>query len=187
MFKKISPKMDWIISDDNPIMKQKILDLTFPLNDEDKEAISKMISYIDASYNGEEKKFNIRPGIGIAAIQIAYPKKITYIHLNDENDVEHKYLLANAKIIKKSVNNAYLSNGEGCLSVKKDKKGYVIRKEIVVVEAIDIFTEKKVEIKATGILSMCLQHEIDHNNNLFYYDSINKLDPFYVDKNWTKI
>lgn len=187
MFKKIPPKMDWIIYDDNPIMKQKINDLTFPLNEEDKNAISKMISYIDASYNDESKKYKIRPGIGIAAIQIGYPKKITYIHLDDENNNEQRFLLANAKILKKSVNNAYISNGEGCLSVKNDIKGFVIRKEIVVVEAIDIFTEKKIEIRASGILSMCLQHEIDHNNNLFYYDSINKLDPFKVEKNWTKL
>lgn len=187
MFKKIPPKMEWIIYDDNELMKQKINDLTFPLTDQDKDIISKMISYIDASYENKAKKYNIRPGIGIAAIQLGYPKKITYIHLNDESNNEHKYLLANAKIIKKSVNNAYINSGEGCLSVKRDIKGFVIRKEIIVVEAIDIFTKKKVEIRASGILSMCLQHEIDHNNNLFYYDSINKLNPYYVDEKWTKI
>lgn len=187
MFKFIKPTMDWIVYDDNPIMKQEIKELTFPLNNEDVEAINKMISYVDASYQKKERKYDIRPGIGIAAIQIGYPKKITYIHLDDENGVEQKYLLANAKIIKKSVNNAYLSGGEGCLSVKKDKKGYVIRKEIVVVEAIDIFTNQTIQIRAQGILSMCLQHEIDHNNNLFYYDSINKEEPFYVDEKWTKL
>lgn len=187
MFKFIKPSKEWIIYDNNPIMKQKINEVTFPLTNEDIEAISKMISYIDASYNDEAKKYDIRPGIGIAAIQIGYPKQITYIHLNDENNVEQKYLLANAKIIKKSLNNAYLSGGEGCLSVKKDVKGFVVRKEIVVVKAIDLFTNNEIEIRAQGLLSMCLQHEIDHNNNLFYYDSINKLEPFSADPKWTKI
>lgn len=187
MFKFIKPSNKWIVYDNDPIMKQKINEVSFPLTDRDIEAISKMISYIDASYNNQSKEYNIRPGIGIAAIQIGYPKQITYIHLNDENGVEHKYLLGNAKIIKKSVNNAYLSGGEGCLSVKEDKKGFVIRKEIVVVKAINLFDNKEIEIRAQGILSMCLQHEIDHNNNLFYYDSINPTDPFKADKNWTKL
>lgn len=186
MFNKLKPTMDWIIYDDNPIMMQKIEDLTFPLNNDDILAISKMISYVDASYNGESKKYKIIPGIGIAAVQIGYLKKITYIHLDDENG-EHKYLLANAKIIKRSVNNAYLKHGEGCLSVKNKHKGNVIRSEIVVVKAIDIFTEKEIEIRATGLLGICLQHEIDHNNNLFYYDSINENQPFYADEKWTEL
>lgn len=187
MFKKIKPTMKWIVYDNNPIMKQPIEDVVFPLNETDKEYISKMISYVDASYNGEFDKYNIRPGIGIAAIQLGYPKKIIYIHLDDENQIEHKYLLANPIIKKKSVNNAFLSTGEGCLSVANDIPGYVIRKEKVVVEAIDLFKNEKIEINADGLLSICLQHEIDHNNNLFYYDSINKKDAFFFDKNWKKI
>lgn len=186
MFKKMIPKSDWLVFDNNPIMKQEIKEINFPLSNDDKEVISKMISYIDASYDGTYKKFNIRPGIGIAAIQLGYPKQIIYIHL-DENDIEHKYLLANPKIVKQSVNKAFLPSGEGCLSVNKDIKGLSIRHEIVVVEAIDLFKNEKITIRATGLLSMCLQHEIDHNNNKFYYDRINRDNPFYKDPNWTEV
>ena len=187
MFNKIKPDKKWIIYDDNPLMKQKIHDVDFPLTNSDIEAIEKMISYVDASYEDNASKYNIQPGIGIAAIQIGYPKKIIYIHLDDEENNEQKYLLANPKIIKKSINNAYLKNGEGCLSVKKSIPGYVIRKEIVVVKAINLFTNKEIEIKASGILSMCLQHEIDHNDNKFYYDSINNENPYFVNEKWTKL
>lgn len=187
MFKKFNPNKNWIVYDNNPIMMKKNLDLIFPLSETDFDFISKMISYIDCSYDGSYKKFGIVPGIGIAANQLGYNKKIIYIHLNDEKNKEHKYLLANPKIVKKSFNKAYLENGEGCLSVKKKALGLSIRSEIVFVEAIDIFTQKKIKVKAEGILSACFQHEVDHTNNLFYYDSINKQAPFFVDESWKKI
>lgn len=186
MFKKISPNSNWLVFDNDPIMKQEIKRVEFPLSEEDKNIISKMVSYVDYSYDGEYKKFNIRPGIGIAAIQLGYPKQIIYIHL-DDNGKEEKHLLANPKIEKFSLNKAFIQNGEGCLSVKDDVKGNVVRYETIVVKAIDLFTEKEVTLKATGLLSMCLQHEIDHNNNRFYYDNINHSDPFYKDPKWTII
>lgn len=187
MFKKLIPKSDWLVYDNDPIMSKKIEDLSFPLNDKDIETISKMVSYVDASYNGEHQKYKIMPGIGIAAIQLGYPKKIIYIHLDDENNKEHKLLLANPTIIKESTNKMYLKGGEGCLSVKDKHKGLSIRKQTVVVKAFDIFLNKEIEIKASGILSACLQHEIDHNKNEFFYHRINANDPFYVDEEWEAI
>lgn len=185
MFKKMIPDSAWLVYDDNPIMHAKNEDLTFPLNEKDIEIISKMISYVDASYDNSYKKYKIKPGIGIAANQLGYCKKIIYIHLDNTDDgLEYKLLLANPKIIKQTTKKMYISLGEGCLSVKKDHKGYSIRSSSVIVEAIDIFTQQKIEIKATGLLSACLQHEIDHTNNLFYYDKINKNDPFYNEKDW---
>lgn len=186
MFKKIIPKSQWLVFDDNPIMKQEIKQVQFPLSKQDIEIISKMISYIDSSYDGTYKQYKIRPGIGIAAIQLGYPKQIIYIHL-DEDETEHKYLLANPRIIKQSLNKAFLPGGEGCLSVDKDVKGFSIRNEIVVVEAIDLFTNETINIRASGLLSICLQHEIDHNNNKFYYDRINKDKPFHKEEDWKEV
>lgn len=163
-------------------MKQKSMELMFPLTNEDNDIISKMISYIDASYNNEDIQHDIKPGIGIAAIQFGYPKRIIYIHFN-ENDIEHKYLLANPKIILESYNKSYLSKGEGCLSVIKSHKGISIRKSHIVVQALNLLTNENIEIKAKNLLSICLQHEIDHLNGLFYYDKINKNDPFYNEEN----
>lgn len=186
MFKKIMPNKNWIIYDDNSIMRQKSAQLVLPLTNEDNDIISKMISYIDASYNNEDIKYDIKPGIGIASIQLGYPKQILYIHFN-ENDIEHKYLLANPKIILESYNKSYLSKGEGCLSVIKPHKGFSIRKSHIIVNAFDLFTNQNIEIKAKNLLSICLQHEIDHLNGIFYYDKINKSDPFYNEKDWNEI
>lgn len=186
MFKKINPDYSWIIFDSNPKMKQNVDDVILPLNDEDIRTIEKMISYVDSSYDDTYKQYNLRPGIGIAAIQLGYPKKIIYIHF-DEKNIEHKYLLANPKIISHSKNKSYLSGGEGCLSVDKNYSGYSIRDERVIVEAIDLFTNKLITIDAKGMLSICLQHEIDHTNNKFFYDRINHNEPYFYEKEWKKI
>lgn len=186
MFKKLIPHKDWIIYDDNDIMKQKSAEIILPLTDNDNEIISKMISYIDASYNGEDIQYDIKPGIGIAAIQLGYPKQIIYIHFK-ENDIEFKYLLANPKIILESYNKSYLAKGEGCLSVRKSHKGISIRKSHIIVEAWDLLTNQNIKIKAKNLLSICLQHEIDHLNGIFYYNKINRSDPFYNEKEWNEI
>ena len=53
---------------------------------------------------------------------------------------------------------------EGCLSVPKNTYE-VERPESVVVEYTDLNNIKQV-IEATGLLSKCLQHEIDHLNGI---------------------
>ena len=186
MAKKMIPTMDWIIYDDNPLLKTKSEDVVFPLTEIEKNTIDKMVAYIDASYESKEAKYDIRPGIGMAAIQLGLPKKIIYIHF-DDGEKENKYLIANPKIIKEYSSKIYIENGEGCLSVKEDAEGYSIRSARLVVEAIDLTTNKVIEIDAEGYLACCIQHEIDHLNGLVYYDRINKFNPFFKKDDWKKI
>lgn len=184
MYRKLAPKREWIVYDNDPIMHQKIKDVTFPLTKEDEETILKMRSYIDASFDEKAKKYDIQPGIGIAAIQIGYPKKLIYIRLMQDNK-ERKYLLANPKKISESTKKMYIDSGEGCLSVKKNHKGYSIRKAVVVVEGIDLLNNnEKITVRADGLLAACFQHELDHNNNEFYYHRINKDNPYYKEEDW---
>lgn len=186
MLKKLNPTMDWIKYDDDPILKTPCQDVSFPLTESDWEALSKMTSYIDTCFDNEERKYGIRAGIGITANQIGYSKRFIYIHFLDDDRTEHKYLIANPKIIQESSNICYIANGEGCLSVKKDAKGISPRKCKIVVEAIDVLTGNEIIINARGMLAICLQHEIDHSNGLLYYDRINKMNPFFVKDDWEK-
>ena len=71
----------------------------------------------------------------------------------------------------------YIEKGEGCLSLKEDVDGYSIRSARLIVEAIDVTTNKLIEIDAEGYLACCIQHEIDHLNGLVYYGSINNFHP----------
>ncbi|WP_238315400.1 peptide deformylase [Mycoplasmoides pirum] len=181
------PTQEWLTIDKDNSMRIKCEKINFPLNKIDIDNINKMIAYVDESYKGNAKKFNIRPGIGIAANQIGYKKRMFYIHLNDENHIEHKYFLINPEIVSLSAAKAYLSHGEGCLSVPKDKKGFVIRNSKIKIKGFDYFQQKEIIIEAKGLLSMCLQHEYDHLEGKLYYDRINPINPEYANNEWEKI
>ena len=93
------PTMHWIIYDDNPLLKTKSEDVVFPLTELEKNTFVKLVAYVDASYDSTVAQYDLRPGIGMAAIQLGLPKKITYIHF-DDNEKQNKNLNANPKINK---------------------------------------------------------------------------------------
>lgn len=179
------PKQEWILTDDHPKLHQKSA-LVDELTDNDWEIINKMICYIDACYNNEHKKYKIRPGIAIAAPQMGLNKQVIYVHFN-ENDVEYRYLLVNPKIISFSNMYSFVEDGEGCLSVPKDVQCNIPRNYKIVVEAFDLLTGQVIRITAKDLLSVCLQHEIDHLHGILYIDRVNKENPSYIDKEWIKI
>lgn len=177
----LKPSSKWILEDSNDFLLKKCKDTTFPLNKEDSLFVNRMVSFIDACYDDREEEFGIRPGIAVAAPQVGCDKKIIYIHFNDGKK-ENKYLLANPEIVATSVACCYLSSGEGCLSVTKDHKGHVKRFNKIRVEALDMLNNnKKITINAEGLLSICLQHEIDHLSGILYYHRIDKKHRFLDD------
>lgn len=101
-------------------------------------------------------------GIGLAAVQIGVLKRVVVIDI--END--GKFALINPKIVGYSENKTTMQ--EGCLSVPN---GYysVERPEEVIVEYTGLDGENN-RIEASGLLSKCLQHEIDHLNGYTIVD-----------------
>lgn len=182
-----TPNKNWITIDKNNQMRQKCIKVEFPLTQSDEQAIKKMIAYIDESYLGNAKKYGIRPGIGIAANQIGYQKQMFYIRLNDEKNVEQKYFLINPQMLSESPRKAYITAGEGCLSVPEDRDGYVIRSAKVKIKAFDYFQQKEIVVEGEGIFGMCLQHEYDHLQGKLYYDRINPFDPYHQNEDWVKV
>lgn len=182
------PSQKWLVTDEKKAMRDSCGLVDFPISDEDLITIKKMIAYIDESYLGNAKKYNIRPGIGIAANQLGSKKRMFYIRLNDEEKKEHRYLLINPLKISESATKAFLAVGEGCLSVLEDRSGFVIRSLKVTVKGYDYFQKKEITVNANGgILSMCLQHELDHLDGKLYYDRINPLNPNYYSKDWVQL
>lgn len=181
----IKPNKTWILSDDNALLHKKCQNIVLPLNKKQQELVNRMISYIDVCFEDKHEQYKIKSGIALAGPQVGLMYKIIYIH-GFFKGIEHKYLLANPQIVSESKTNCYLSNGEGCLSVDKDVKGFVKRKNRIIVSAMDLITNKKIKIDAEGYLSICLQHEIDHLDGILYYDRINKFNPFFVEKDWIK-
>jgi peptide deformylase len=176
---------DTIIKDDSELIRQRSVDVALPVSDEDRETLMQMLKYVDDSTVEEiAEKENLRPAVGISAIQIGIPKKMTAIILKDEQGNKiYQYALVNPKIVSNSVEKSYLESGEGCLSVAEEHEGYVYRYARVKVRAYDILQEKEIEIKADGYLAIVLQHELDHFKGILFYDHINKKTPFYKDPN----
>ena len=172
-----------IIKDDSDLIRQKSQDVALPVSDEDRNTLMQMLKYVDDSTVEEiAQKQNLRPAVGISAIQLGIPKKMTAIIIKDsEGNKLHEYALVNPKIISNSVEKSYLETGEGCLSVASEHEGYVYRNARVKVRGYDLLQEKEIEIKADGYLSIVLQHELDHFKGILFYDHINKANPFYKD------
>ncbi len=111
------------------------------------------------------------PGVGLAAVQAGIDKSI--IVYDPEADAEKRdfHALINPRIISSS--GETLSENEGCLSVP-DFRADVRRAETVVVEGLDR-EGKPVRIDADGLLSVILQHEIDHLAGILFIDRISAL------------
>ena len=166
---------------DKKELRKKCEEVKLPLSEEDKTLLLKMIDYLKVSQDDElASKYDIRPGVGLAANQIGINKRMLAIYYENGNGTETVYGLVNPVITSYSVQESYIDAGEGCLSVKKDMPGYVYRHYKVTVKAYDVLEEKEITIKARGLLSIILQHEIDHLNGLLYTDHINKDDPYFV-------
>ncbi len=174
-----------IIKDNDSLIREKSNDVPLPLSKEDEELLMSMWEYVDKSTNAEiAQAEDLRPAVGISAIQVGIPKKMTAVILkNAQGDKIHSYALVNPKIVSQSVELAYLGSGEGCLSVPSDHEGYVYRPARIKVKGYDLLTKQNVEIRATNYFAIVLQHELDHFKGTLYYDHINKVNPFVEDPN----
>ena len=111
------------------------------------------------------------PGIGLAAVQVGILKRVIVIDMSKDKEKKNPFFFINPEIISKSKNTSTYE--EGCLSLP----GYfaeIERPAECQVKYIDYYGKKK-EIKATGLLSTCIQHEIDHLNGVLFIDYLSKL------------
>ncbi|MBR4446729.1 MAG: peptide deformylase [Solobacterium sp.] len=174
---------DTIIKDSDPRIRQVSQPVSLPLSKEDEDLLRQMFKYVVDSTDEElAEKENLRPAVGISAIQLGIPKQLTAVYFEDVDKngepVTREFMLANPHIVSSSLQKAYLKGGEGCLSVEEEHEGYVVRSARIKVKAFDLIRNSEVEIRARGYLAIVLQHEIDHFSGILFYDRINAEDPF---------
>ena len=119
------------------------------------------------------------PGIGLAATQVNIHEQIVVIDISEEND--SPLCLINAKITKKS---GSVETEEGCLSVP-EYFAKVDRAENVTVEYLDREGQSCV-LEATGLLAVCIQHELDHLKGKIFVDYLSSLKQSRVRKKLEK-
>lgn len=174
-------KLFKIYTDKDPVTREKAKPVSMPLSSEKRQIILDMVEYLKNSQDEKiSEEYHIRPGVGIAAPQIGISERF-YAVCFDEEDKHYEYGLVNPVILSSSVKKAYLSSGEGCLSVPEDKKGFVYRYFKVTIKAYDAISEKEVVLKLRGYPAIVFQHEYDHLDGVLYYDRIDRANPFKED------
>jgi peptide deformylase len=124
-------------------------------------------------------------GIGLAAIQAGILKRIIVVDLKSgEEDVNLRepHVFINPKIVKKFGTTV---SEEGCLSVI-EFRGEIERAEKIIVEYQDVTGQPK-KMEAEEMMSICLQHEIDHLNGVLFIDHLPLLKQKMVKKRLTKL
>ena len=110
-------------------------------------------------------------GIGLAAVQVGILKRILVIDISNKDEKKNPLSLINPVI--KKVSNETSIYEEGCLSIP-DTFIEIERPKICEVEYIDIDGKIK-SLKCNGLLSTCIQHEINHLDGKLIIDNLSKL------------
>ena len=127
----------------------------------------------------------VSSGIGLAAIQAGILKQIIVVDLKSgEEDITQRepHVFINPKIVNKSGTTV---SEEGCLSVI-EFRGEIQRAEKITVEYQDVTGEPQ-KMEAEEMMSICLQHEIDHLNGVLFIDHLPLLKQKMVKKRLTKL
>ncbi|MDD2258279.1 MAG: peptide deformylase [Bacilli bacterium] len=174
-----------IIKEDHPDLRIPSKEVSLPLSDEDIKTLELMNEYLLNGYDEEKtKKYGIRPGVGLSAVQIDVLKRMFIIMAYDEKGVFHHYAVINPKIISESIELTYLKSGEGCLSVDRQVDGLIFRPRRIKANVyLYDFLEKKVtykQLKLKDYLAIIFQHEYDHLKGILFVDRINKENPFLI-------
>jgi peptide deformylase len=111
------------------------------------------------------------PGLGLAAPQVGVHKRIIVVDAARGKEPPNPYLIANPEIIWSSEDTKI--HEEGCLSLPEYFEN-VARPDRIRVRYLD---EKNVpqELEADGLLSVVIQHEMDHLEGVLFVDHISGL------------
>jgi len=123
------------------------------------------------------------PGVGLAAPQVGVSKRVLVIDVNvkEEGDSHPPLALINPEIVSAE---GEVDIEEGCLSLP-GLTGMVRRAENVLVKGLDR-EGKPVQIEASGLLAIALQHEIDHLEGTLILDRISPLKRAFYKKKTAK-
>lgn len=172
--------MDDIIRDGHPSLREEAEEIEFPLSNDLKTLADEMIEFLKNSQDYDTaEKYDLRPGVGIAAPQLNIKKRMFAMHIPAELEDEEptSIVMINPRIVRHSVQTTALQDGEGCLSVDDVYEGYVPRNKRITVEYYDV-DGNKIKKRFKGYPAIVVQHEVDHLNGILFYDLINPFDPF---------
>lgn len=122
------------------------------------------------------------PGIGLAAVQVAVPRRIVVIDTTREEAERNPLFLVNPEIVSRS--DEMRVHEEGCLSIP-EFYAELERPAQCTVRFLDR-DGKPQEMECSDILSTVVQHEVDHLNGILFIDYLSRLKRDRVIKKFVK-
>ena len=159
-----------IITEPNKILRQ----VSEPVESVGKEEQKIMDDMLETMYYAN--------GIGLAAIQIGVPKRVIVLDILKNKEKKNPMYFVNPIIKNKDSENSTYE--EGCLSVP-NYFAEIDRSKKCEVEYLDYNGQKQI-IKTEGLLSTCIQHEIDHLDGVTILSYISKLKRSMIVKKLSK-
>jgi len=151
-------KLDIIIAPD-PRLKRAC----DPVMQVDDELATLMDDMLETMYDA--------PGVGLAAPQVGVAKRIIVVDAARGEEPPAPYKLVNPEIVWTS--DAEKIHEEGCLSLPTYYEE-VKRPDLIRVSYMDENNTQK-ELEAGGLLSVVIQHEMDHLDGVLFVDHISTL------------
>ena len=148
-----------LVTMDNPVLHQKAKRVRTISS-----SIQKLID------NMIETMHDIGGAAGLAAPQVGIPLQVIVVEMPEEEPI----VIINPEVVKVSGEREV---SEGCLSLP-GYRGSIKRWESVTVKGRDR-NGKEIRLKADGLMSQALQHEIDHINGVVYIDHLDSMDNLY--------
>ncbi len=148
-----------IITVPDPVLRK----ISEPVERVDSELLSLLDDMLETMYDA--------PGIGLAAIQIAIPRRVLVMDISRDDEEKQPLFLINPEIIRSS--SEMRVHDEGCLSIP-DHYAEIERPASVTVRYIDREGKQREE-DFNDLLSTVVQHEIDHLDGKQFIDYISKL------------
>ena len=148
-----------IVIEPDPILREKSNTLE-TVDDELRKLLDDMLETMYAA-----------PGIGLAAVQVGVLKRLIVIDISKDKEKKNPLFLINPEIISKSKHTSIQE--EGCLSLP-GHFAEIERPAECRIKFVD-YNGKEKELKASGLLATCIQHEVDHLDGILFIDYLSKL------------
>lgn len=151
-------KRDIIIAPDPQLKK-----VCAPVDVVDEEITTLMSDMLETMY--------VAPGVGLAAPQVGVHKRIIVVDAARGDDPPKPYKIVNPEIVWSS--EELKTHEEGCLSLPTYYED-VVRPDRIRVKYIDESNTPQ-ELEADGLLSVVIQHEMDHLDGVLFVDHVSGL------------
>tara|TARA_B100000989_G_scaffold295298_1_gene276082 strand:- start:917 stop:1441 length:525 start_codon:yes stop_codon:yes gene_type:complete len=148
-----------IITVPNEILKK----ISTPIEKVSKNEVKLANDLFETMYNSK--------GIGLAAVQVGILRRILVVDVSTKDEPDKPICFINPVI--KNLSSQTSIYEEGCLSIP-DTFIEIERPKTCTVEYVDINGKFK-NLKCEGLLSTCIQHEINHLDGKLIIDNLSKL------------